>query len=200
MIVRLARIAAALRRMLKIKVALPTTLLIALAALVFGASSAVAAQSTTCAQKLLNDYYDGRIDATYPVHCYREAIKALPEDVAVYGNARDTISRALANAIGELHAQGKKVTPNTPIKGHGGDSNGPGSKKKKNKNVFAWLADKIGPGNATSIPLPLLILAGVGLLLVAAAAASYTAKRLQARRAPQPAPQPATSPPSPRRK
>lgn len=199
MIVRLARIAAAQLRMPKIKSAPLAVLLIALSALVFGTSSAGAAERTTCAQKLLNDFYDGRIDKTYPVHCYREAIKALPEDVKVYGDARDQISRALANAVSGMHARGKKVTPNTMIPGQGGkgdESNG----KKKKKNVFAWVADKIGPGNATSIPLPLLILAGVGLLLVAAAAASYTAKRLQARRSAQPAPQPATSPPSPRRK
>lgn len=200
MIVRLARIAAAPLRMLKIRLALPTILFVLLSALIFGAPTAGAAASTTCAQQLLNDYFDGRIDKTYPVHCYREAINALPEDVQVYGNARDTISRALANAISGMRAKGQKVTPNTKVPGAIAKGEGPAPKKKKHKNIFAWLADKIGPGNATSIPLPLLILAGVGLLLVAAAAASYTAKRLQSRRGAEPAPQPATSPPSPRRK
>jgi hypothetical protein len=184
----------------KIKVALPTILFVLLSALSFGAPTAGAAERTACAQQLLNDYFDGRIDKTYPVHCYREAIKALPEDVAVYGNARETISRALANAISGFRAQGKKVTPNTKVPGAEARGETSAPEKKKKKNVFAWVADKIGPGNATSIPLPLLILAGVGLLLVAAAGASYTAKRLQARRAAEPAPQPATSPPSPRRK
>ena len=120
--------------------------------------------------------------------------------MTVYGDARDTISRALANAISGMRAQGKNVTPNTMIPGQKGGKGDASDGKKKKHNVFAWVADKIAPGNATSIPLPLLILAGVGLLLVAAAAASYTARRLQARRAAQPAPQPATSPPSPRRK
>ena len=196
MIVRLARIAAAQFSMLKIRIVVPATLLVALAALAIGASSAMAASRSTCAQKLLNDYYDGRIDKTYAVHCYREAINSLPEDIAVYGDARNQINRALANAITDLERHGEPVTNATPIPGAGPDQ----PRHKKKRNIFAWVADKIGPGNASSIPLPLLILAGVGLLLVAAAAASYTAKRLAARRRPQPAPQPATSPPTPRRK
>src|SRR5205814_10617960 len=53
-------------------------------------------------------------------------------------------------------------------------------------------SDKLGPGNATSIPLPLMILAGVALLLVAAAGASDAARKIQARHA-----HPATVPPTP---
>jgi len=68
---------------------------------------------------------------------------------------------------------------------------------KHDENFFQRLANAIGPGNATSIPLPLLILAGGGLLLVLAAGASYAARRIQARRV---RPQPATAPPTPRRK
>ena len=180
----------------KIRFSFFLALVIALAALIFGAPTASAASRSTCAQHLLNDFFDGRIDKTYPVHCYREAINSLPEDILVYGDARNQINRALANAITDLERHGEPVTNATPIPGAGPDQ----PRHKKKRNIFAWVADKIGPGNASSIPLPLLILAGVGLLLVAAAAASYTAKRLAARRRPQPAPQPATSPPTPRRK
>ena len=56
--------------------------------------------------------------------------------------------------------------------------------------------DSIGPSNASSIPLPLLVLGGVALLLLAAGAASFLARRIQSRRvqvAPAPAPPPKRS-------
>ena len=40
------------------------------------------------------------------------------------------------------------------------------------------------PANADSIPVPLLVLAGVAMLLLAAAAAGFVAKRIQERRVP----------------
>jgi hypothetical protein len=202
MIARLAPSGAARFLMPKARFALPVALLVAVFALTAGVGTADAATRSECAKKLLNDYYDGRIDNTYPVHCYREAINSLPEDVKVYGSAREDITRALLAAFGIHNPPGggkggsalklpSWVGPNTKVKGRAI----PGS--KKDETFFGRLASAIGPGNASSIPLPLLILAGVGLLLVAAAGASYTARWIQARRA---HPQPATSPPTPRRK
>lgn len=49
--------------------------------------------------------------------------------------------------------------------------------------------DWLGPDRADSVPLPLLILGGLGLLLTLAAAGSKIARHLQSRRtAVQPAP------------
>jgi hypothetical protein len=57
------------------------------------------------------------------------------------------------------------------------------------KGLVSRLIDKIGPSNADSVPLPLLVLAGIAFLLLAAAGASFVARRIQARRVmPQPAP------------
>ncbi len=66
-----------------------------LAALVAAGS----AQASTCADRLLTDWRDGRIDGTYPVACYREALATLPEDVRVYSSARDDITRALQDRL-----------------------------------------------------------------------------------------------------
>jgi hypothetical protein len=49
--------------------------------------------------------------------------------------------------------------------------------------VFHWLARKLGPNTADSIPIPLLILGGLALALMAAAGISLLARRMQARRA-----------------
>src|SRR5437763_4759628 len=69
---------------------------VGLAVLAF-AGSAGAAQS--CASRLIADWEDGRLDGTYPVSCYREALAQLPEDVRVYSSAQSDITRALQSRI-----------------------------------------------------------------------------------------------------
>ena len=49
--------------------------------------------------------------------------------------------------------------------------------------IFHWLAQKLGPSTADSIPIPLLILGGLALALILAAGVSLLARRMQARRA-----------------
>jgi hypothetical protein len=57
--------------------------------------SAPAAASTSCSSRLLADWQDGRIDRTYPVYCYRQALESMPEDVRIYSTAQTDIMRAL---------------------------------------------------------------------------------------------------------
>ena len=53
-----------------------------------------------CSRALIHDWYvDGRVDKTYPVHCYREALKQIPEDQIIYGTLRDDLNRALQATI-----------------------------------------------------------------------------------------------------
>jgi hypothetical protein len=68
-----------------------------LAALVFAGSGGAA---QTCASRLLADWRDGRIDQTYPVSCYRQALAHLPEDVQVYSTAQSDLTRALQARLG----------------------------------------------------------------------------------------------------
>jgi len=70
------------------------------AILVVVSSSAPAAASTSCSSRLLADWEDGRIDRTYPVYCYRQALESLPEDVRVYSTAQTDITRALQERLG----------------------------------------------------------------------------------------------------
>ena len=175
-------------------------ILLALATATFAAALAApgaAEAAKPCWVRLVNDWYDGRIDKTYPVSCYRAAMKNLPEDVAAYSNAREEIQRALLAAIKKSAAAGKTLTgkdlvppqvgpigktstvgTGTTPRGEegdgeaapGGDDEGP-------------LGDILTPANADSIPIPLLVLAGLALVLLAAASAGFVARRLQARRA-----------------
>ena len=147
------------------------------------AQPAQARSMSTCSAALIHDWYvDGRVDKTYPVHCYREALKNIPEDQVIYGSLRDDLTRALQSAIRQ---HGGHVTGDTlvlPIGGGGG--NGPnGSGGTGGGGVFHWLAQKLGPSTADSIPIPLLILGGLAFALMAAAGVSLIARRVQARRA-----------------
>jgi hypothetical protein len=177
------------------------------AALVGSAARPAPAQAATpCWKLLLNDWYDGRIDQTYAVHCYKDALKHLPSDVQTYSSAHDDILRALQSAITKQKNDHKNVSNNTlvpPEKGSGGGSSSNGgsggggsggtatsttpttsttSTTEPGRPGQGGLAGQVGSDNASSVPLPLLILGGLALVLVAAGAAGLIAKRVQARR------------------
>ena len=164
--------------MTALKAALPT---FALALFLAAWTAAPAAAGTPCWKILLNDWYDGRIDATYPIHCYEDAIQHLPPDVVAYSSARDDLQRALLAAI--RHDRNEPPSGSRSIGPAGdGPSAAGGTNGEAPKGFISQLIDKIGPKNAESVPLPLLVLAGIALLLLAAAAASFVARKIQARR------------------
>src|SRR2546423_8573738 len=159
----------------------------AAAAATFGVGTA---QASKCSDALIHDWYvDGRIDNTYQVHCYREALRDIPEDQLVYGTLRDDLTRALQNVIRDHNGH---VTRATLVPGTTGGGNGPGTGATggtHDKGIFHWLASKVGPSTANSVPVPLLVLGGLALALIAAAGVSFFARRYQARKAaPDPPP------------
>lgn len=160
-------------------------ILLVVAAVSAGAFGVGTAQASKCSSALIKDWYvDGRIDQTYAVHCYREALKDIPEDQIVYGTLRDDLTRALQAVIRKHDGN---VTGSTPVPGSG-DGNGPTGKSGKDESFFHWLARAVGPDTADSVPVPLLVLGGLALALIAAAGISFFARRWQARREPPPAP------------
>ena len=58
-------------------------------------ASAGPATAATCWQRVLSDWRDGHIDGTYSPSCLRAAIVNMPEDLKIYGNAEDDITRLL---------------------------------------------------------------------------------------------------------
>ena len=170
---------------------IPKTLLplCALAAAVGLLLAGPAAAATPCWKTLINDWYDGRIDGTYAIPCYQQAINHLPSDVDQYSSAADDIRRALQERI-----SGKKQHVVGPGPGSTGTSrkggpSGPQSTGGRTQGGGA-IGDVLNAGNshhADSVPIPLLVLAGIAGLLLAAGSAGLIAKRLQARRAPPPA-------------
>jgi len=67
----------------------------AIAAIVVAAAFSGPAAGATDCSRLLSDWEDGRIDRTYPVQCYREALASLPEDLQVYSTVESDLTRAL---------------------------------------------------------------------------------------------------------
>jgi predicted membrane-bound mannosyltransferase len=101
------------------------TLTLLLAAVVAGATATAgpaAAATKPCWKRLINDWYDGRIDKTYPASCYRAAVKNLPEDVDAYSTAREDLERALLAAT---RRKGGTLDPNDPIPPGPGNAEGP---------------------------------------------------------------------------
>jgi hypothetical protein len=166
-------------------------LILVAAALAIGAALGTTAQPaqarslSICSKALVHDWLvDGRVDKTYPVHCYREALKTIPEDQLVYGTLRDDLNRALANTIRKHNGH---VNNDTPVPGFGGGGGGGGGAGPGGTGgsggVFHWLAHTLGPNTANSVPVPLLVLSGLAIALMAAAGISFFARRMQARRA-----------------
>src|SRR5262245_8143404 len=99
--------------MSKLRFALLTLALVILAA----ATSGTAAAKSSCATRLIADWQDGRIDRTYPVPCYRQALASLPEDVRVYSTATSDITRALH---ARLSSSTRRTTAASTAGGGGG--------------------------------------------------------------------------------
>ena len=158
-------------------------------------TAAPAGAAVPCWKALINDWYDGSIDRTYPPSCYQAAINHLPQDVATYSSAKDDIERALlASVRNDRGGDPPTYNPNDPSGGStsGSTSSGSGdtsSSEQSSKGIITRAIEWLGPSNAASVPLPLLILAGVAFLLLAAAGGSFVNRRIQERRTPPPPPQ-----------
>jgi len=185
---------------------LVATFAAALALLAIGAGSASAAPAaslhatSTCWQQVINDWLDNnQVDRIYAIPCYTQAIQHLSQypDVAGYSSAEDDIHRALLAAIRLDRGGGGPTGPSGGPTGPSGPGSPSGGSSKSGGGFFNAIGDRLGPGNAQSIPLPLIVLAGLALLLLLAAGGTWFARRLQARRVTS---APLTAPAGPKRR
>ena len=176
-------------------------LLAAVVVLGAGAGSAAASPSSlsdatsTCWKDVINDWlaHEPNVVGTYPYACYTQAIQHLNsyQDVRGYSNAPDDIRRALLAALHNGGSSGGPGSsppsnssgpsgPSTPKSGISRNSGGPAP--PASKSLVTKLFDSVGPSNAQSVPLPLLVLAGLAVLLLLAALGTWIARRIQSRR------------------
>jgi hypothetical protein len=185
-----------------------TAVAAAAALLALGAGSAAAAHDASqatanCWLQVVNDWEDnGRVDNVYAPPCYTQAIQHLNAypDLKGYSSAIDDIQQALYAVLHEERGGSVSSSTTTTSKSdtkHITGIPGPGDKGGGDGGgggPVHWLSNHLAPGNAQSVPLPLLVLGGLALLLLLAAAATWLARRMQARRV-TPAPAPAPAPP-----
>lgn len=161
------------------------------------APAATRDKAPACWKVLINDWYDGRIDGIYPIHCYRDALTHLPSDVDTYSSARDDIQQALQKRITESrNGHGSTTTTGGGSGGSGssggsggssggGSSGGSGQGGGNSQAAGGPIGGAINagkPGSADSLPVPLLVLGGVALILMAAGGAGFLTRRSRLKR------------------
>lgn len=131
-----------------------------------------ASAQTACWKQIQDDWVDdGIIQGVYPLHCYSEAIKHVPNDLQQYTGIIDDISAARQRASRLRFLTGR--TPPPPAVASPKDPGG---------GVYNSALDKLGPTNSDSLPLPLLILAGLALIMLATGAVGLASRHLKARK------------------
>jgi len=175
----------------------PAATTLALLALVAGLAAAAltpssaAASTKPCWEQVIDDWLDnGTIDGHYKASCYQQALKRVPEDLRDYSNITDAISAALSDSL-----RGSGTGSSTPGNSNGnGTGSGSGSGKSDPnggpprktqaappQSIYSQGINHLGTTKASSIPIPLLVLAGLGALLLVSAAGLAAQKRIKAR-------------------
>jgi hypothetical protein len=162
-------------------------LILALAA--FAPSTAGAA--VPCRIQIYNDWYrDGKIATSYPVACYRDALKNVPIDAREYSSLLDDIRSAMQGALARAKGQtkvpaqigsgGAAVSPRHESSSKSSTSPHdptPGQDEANATLPTSTVAAGATSGSGSGVPVPLLVLGGLALLLTAVGGAGLIAKR-----------------------
>jgi len=145
-----------------------TVLVAAFGVLGLAAAPESASAKPACWRQIQNEWVaTDHVSSTYPLHCYREAIAHVPEDLRVYSSIVDDIMAALQQASrGIRTTQVHNGPPQAAID------------RAPSQSVFS------AQRTWNSLPLPVLILAALSVALMAAGAAGLVTRRLRTRRVP----------------
>ncbi|MFL5954436.1 MAG: hypothetical protein ACJ76I_10050 [Gaiellaceae bacterium] len=143
------------------------------------------ASGTPCRNKIFNDWYrDGKIASTYPIGCYRDALKHVQPDAAIYSSLIDDVRAAMRAAMRRSHG----LTAPKQV-GHGPRALGAGAVKGTVASVQTGGPPKRAVAKpqgvvaaASGAPLPILLLGGLALALVAAGAIGAGVRHIRSRR------------------
>lgn len=142
------------------------------------------ASGAPCRNKVFNDWYpDGKIASTYPISCYRDALKHIPPDAAIYSSLSEDIRAAMRAAMRRAHG----LSAPREV-GHGLKAVGAGSVMGTTATVTSAappVTDAKSHGliaTASNAPLPILVLGGLALLLVATGAIGAGVRYARSRR------------------
>jgi hypothetical protein len=149
---------------------------LALALCVAATTVSAADAKTPCRNLIYNDWYqDGQIASTYPISCYRDALRHLGTGDQVYTSLEDDIRAAMQAAIARQHGEkvaaqvGHKFT--TPVlvgsrQSSSKDEHPDPVSSTKNRDLASSPVAVASHGGG--VPTPLLVLGGLALVLLAA--------------------------------
>jgi hypothetical protein len=151
---------------------------------------ATAHAAVPCRDRIYNDWYkDGKIASTYPIACYRDALKHVPADARTYSSLADDIRAAEQAAIARAHGKtvpaqiGKggtgNVSPATATQTTPGDTtqdNG-GVTDATSTTASGAVVAATSSASGGGIPLPILVLGGIAIALVAIGAIGAGVRR-----------------------
>jgi hypothetical protein len=139
------------------------------------------ASGASCRNKIYNDWYrDGKIASTYPIACYRDAIKHVHSDAAIYSSLLDDIRAAMHAALRHERGLAAPKQVGHGFKALGGGAAIPVSAPSPHDPKSAGPVASTGSGGGT--PLPILVLGALALLLVAAGAVGAGVRHVRSRR------------------
>jgi hypothetical protein len=149
-----------------------------------GTSTASAAKP--CWELVVDDWIDnGRIDGIYSHACLQAALKNVPEDVRAYSDFEERVKQARQDSFRARTLQGTSAGP-TPSDSPTGVTQvqavEPDVNVRPPDGGPIKSALRTGTTDASSIPLPLIVLAGLALLLMTAGAAGFAQRKLAARK------------------
>ena len=171
---------------MRIRPAATTLALVAvLAGFALGTSAPAVAKGTPCWERVINDWLNGRSLERYSVKCLQQAMKNAPEDLRDYSDINDVISAALQD---KLRGGGDGNGTSSGGSSSNGETKGDSTPRKlqvePDRSYYRRAIDNLGTTSADSLPIPLLVLAGLGTALLLTAGGLAARKRIKARRPP----------------
>jgi hypothetical protein len=131
---------------------------LALVVLVAGALAlaTTSGAATHCRQQVIQDWSDnGRVDRTYALECYEQAMRTMPPEIRDYSDAPEVIDRALTLAVRARGGERRNALP----------------------AVRAVAASATHAGETTAIPTSLFVLGALVLSALAIGGVAYAGQR-----------------------
>ena len=159
------------------------------------AAPAGAHGAVPCRDKIYNEWYaSGKISTTYPIACYRDALKHIPTDAQIYSNLSGDIKAAMQAAIARNDSGGSGPSS---VGSASAATTGPGQVKGRTKTRSASPSHtdaKLRPEHLAvaplassptggGVPTPILVLGVIAILLPLAGHAGTGVQQIRKRRA-----------------
>src|SRR3954468_2652256 len=151
---------------------------------------APAGAAVACRNKVFNDWYaDGKIASTYPIACYRDALKHIPVDAKIYSSLSDDIRAAMRAAVRRSEGLSAPTVVGKGFPASSGSGSVKGKvvqisnseKKETPKGATVSAAPIADTSSSSGMPLPILVLGAIALLLVAAGAVGLGVRHARGR-------------------